>query len=391
MKRVLLATTALCVGAGMAAAEVALSGNAEMGVVGSKDDSERFHTDVNVKFSLSGETQGGVTFGTEIELSDIEDADGRKTTNDDDEHGGIAVHISDPDGFGTLTMGDTDGAYDWALSEIVGVGGGSINDAQEHGAYDGNGGLDGTFDGQILRWDRAIASGFSLGASVELDDDTDGEPDGAESDTFNPVLGVGVKYEMGMGLGKLGLGGGFQTTSYDGKVEDVNDVLLAGAEVDAAIFGGSVSMDFTNGGDGLKVIANASMMDADGSATVNDITGTVDIEQTYLGVGLGYHIGDIELGLNAASKVTEGTADANSARPNDSATVEETVTGVGFAATYDLGGGASLQFGVGSSETEVDYTYGSALSQYAGNSTGEDSHDSSSDTNKWSLGVAFSF
>ena len=143
MKRVLLATTALCVGAGMAAAEVALSGNAEMGVVGSKDDSERFHTDVNVKFSLSGETQGGVTFGTEIELSDIEDADGRKTTNADDEHGGIAVHISDPDGFGTLTMGDTDGAYDWALSEIVGVGGGSINDAQEHGAHDGNGGLDG--------------------------------------------------------------------------------------------------------------------------------------------------------------------------------------------------------------------------------------------------------
>jgi len=81
--------------------------------------------------------------------------------------------------------------------------------------------------------------------------------------------------------------------------------------------------------------------------------------------------------------------DGNTAMANDSATVEETITGIGFTATYALGGGAALQFGFGSSETETDYTYGSALSDYAADDSTE--HDSSTDTNSWSLGLKFKF
>ncbi|MCY4242436.1 MAG: porin, partial [Rhodobacter sp.] len=91
MKRLLMATTALCLGAGTAAADVALSGSAEMGVAGSKDDSARFHTDVNVKFGLSGTTDGGITFGSAIELA--ESGDGSPAVDDDDEHGGISVFM----------------------------------------------------------------------------------------------------------------------------------------------------------------------------------------------------------------------------------------------------------------------------------------------------------
>jgi len=55
-------------------------------------------------------------------------------------------------------------------------------------------------------------------------------------------------------------------------------------EVDGTAFGGSVSMDFTNGGDGFMAILNASILEADSSVTDNTVnpshTATADIEQT---------------------------------------------------------------------------------------------------------------
>ena len=317
MRKVLLATTALGLGAGVAFAQdamemappVALSGIAEMGIVGSKDDSARFHTDVDVTFTMTGTTDAGVTFSTAVDLSDIEDpapsAKGRTgydTTNDAGAHGGFKVSMSDPDGFGTLTLGDTDGAYDWALSEIVGVGGGSIADNEEHGGYDGNGGLDGSHDGQILLYNRDIAYGFSFGASVELSDDTGGTPTGSP---YDPIIGLGGQYTMGMGGGTFTLGGGYQMGSWDhmfnesATAQRTRDTTLAatkrngaafltkaeaesvaklatphwgtgvgaaakGLEVEGGIVGGSASMDFGGESGSFKVILNASMMEADG-------------------------------------------------------------------------------------------------------------------------------
>ena len=403
MKRVLLATTALCMGAGTAVAEIALSGDAEMGIAASKDNSVRFHTDVNVKFTLTGETDAGVTFGTAVALDDIENADGRQTTNDDDAHGSIAVFMSDPDGFGTLTLGDTDGGYDWAMDEI---GSGGLRDDSEHGAYSGNGGLDGEHDGQILRWDRVIGSGFSMAASVELDDHADNAPSG------DPIIGVGGKFSMPMGGGSVALGGGIQTGSFDRTIEGgltaegraaadaKKPALWDGHEVEGTIVGGSAVMDFGGEMGGLSVTLNASVMEADGSHTEGmgneAITSTADVEQTHLGVGFGYTVGAISLGLNVGSMATESRVDPNS-RVNTATSehymIDETVTGVGLDVAYDLGGGATLKFGVGSSETEYDYTYAHDRAASGASGTGANAagHDYSSDANKWSLGVAFSF
>ena len=405
MKRLLMATTALCLGAGTAAADVALSGSAEMGVAGSKDDSARFHTDVNVKFGLSGTTDGGITFGSAIELA--ESGDGSPAVDDDDEHGGISVFMKGP--FGNVEMGDTDGAYDWALAEIVGVGGGAIRDDHEHGAYDGNGGLDGKHDGQILRYDIAIGSGFEFGASVELSDDKDGQPGGK---TYDPIFGAGGKFSMPMNFGNLALGGGFQMGSFDHAIMDGHPdpadatkkrtiwgsggpVAGHDGEVEGAIFGGSAKLDVggADSGGSWHVIANGSLMEADGSVTHGPaaarVTTTADVEATYLGIGLGYAVGDLSMGVNFANKVTESTVDPNNRANADSTVLETTVNGVGFTAAYGLGGGAEIQFGVGSSETENDYTYNGRPAALSG--SGEGGHDSSSDTNKWSLGVAFSF
>ena len=341
MKRILLATSALCVGAGMAVAEITLSGDAEMGVAGSKDDSTRFHTDVNVKFTLSGETDGGIAFGSAIELA--ESGDGSKAVDDDDEHGGISIFMKGP--FGNLEMGDTDGAFDWALAETNGVGGGSIADNEEHGAFTGNGGLDGMHDGQILRYDYSFG-GFGFGASVELDDKIAGK-DPAQDDDGKPVFGVGGRYSMGMADGiSVGVGAGFQMGST--------------ATHDKTIIGGSVDIGTAYG---LKAIANFSSESHETRAEDNDDEATI----ARAGLGLGYAAGPFEIGVNV------GATENDMPGAND----DSDVSGVGLAASYDLGGGAKVKFGVGSDETDWPEV------------EGRDSRDT--DGNSWSLGVAFSF
>ena len=387
MKRVLMATTALCLGAGTAAADVALSGSAEMGVAGSKDDSARFHTDIDVTFTMSGTTDAGVSFGAAIDID--EGGVDAPAVADDDDDGGIAVFMSRPESFGTITMGDTAGAIAWAVSDARGAGPGSIRDNHEHGGSSGNDGLDARHDNQILRWDRAIGSGFSLAASVELDDDTGGTP---TSDTHDPILGVGGTYSMAMGVGTLGLGGGFQMGSFAHEIANgAGGDPLWDHEVEATAVGGSVSLDFGSGGDGFRVVADGGLMEADGSVSDDDgVAEVADVEAMHIGVGVGYTVGAISLGVNVGTKTTESTYDVRG--DNNATVIEETVEGIGFTAQYDLGGGAKLQFGVGSSETETDYAYGSAVDlTVPANRTRANVHDSSSDANSWSLGVAFSF
>ncbi len=399
MKRVLLATTALGLGAGMASAQdmgmgpsVALSGFAEMGVAGSKDDDARFHTDIDVTFKATGTMDSGVTWSADV---DLDEGGNQPAVKNDEDDGGATISISQPEGFGTLTMGDAPGAVAWAVADARGAGPGSIRDDHEHGGSSGNDGLDNTHDNQILHWNRAIGSGFSLAASIEIDDDADGMPD--TKGINDPILGVGGKYSMGMGVGTLGLGLGVQTGSkahsmaaYKAPGADATPDPLWKGEVDATAVGGSVSLDFGNGGDGIRVIADAGLMEADGDTVANGaVTATADVEEMHMGLGLGYTVDRISLGVNVGSRVTEHSHDdmLNSATAGLT-TYEKTVNGVGFSAAYDLGGGAALQFGVGSSETEHDWTYqGNA----AASGSGEGGHDSSTDTNKWSLGLKFAF
>ncbi len=407
MKRVLLASTALCLGAGTAVAQdmgmdgpsLALSGFAEMGVAGSKDDEARFHTDIDVTFKATGVTDAGVMWSADVDLD--EGGAGAPAVADDEDDGGATVSISQPAGFGTITMGDTAGTIAWAVSDARGAGPASIRDNHEHGGSSGNDGLDARHDNQILRWNRAIGSGFSMAASIEIDDDADGTPN---TNTFDPILGVGGTYSMGMGVGTLGLGAGFQMGSYDHEIKapQVNSARMAGTEnaatsiwnkeeVDATAFGASVSLDFANGGDGIKVIGDAGILEADGSrlaGTPSVVTHVADVQMTHLGLGLGYTVGAISIGVNVGTKNHEEMVDSTPAVAGGVTKVETTVNGVGFSAAYKLGGGAELQFGVGSHETEYDWTVDGDATLSGGTAAG---YDHSTDTNSWSLGLKFAF
>ena len=115
MKKILFATTALVASAGLASAEVSISGSAEMGlfsVQGTTDASNadlQFHNDVDINFSLSGESDGGLSFGGSV---DLDEALFLGITTFENEY---SLFISGD--FGTVTMGDTDGALVWEMQE----------------------------------------------------------------------------------------------------------------------------------------------------------------------------------------------------------------------------------------------------------------------------------
>lgn len=98
MKSFLLATTMLASVTGYAAADVALSGDARMGIV-SSDNATTFESRMRIKFTGSGTTDGGLAFGGSFRAQDAQGAeDGTSGT----------VYMSGA--FGNIAFGDVDSA-----------------------------------------------------------------------------------------------------------------------------------------------------------------------------------------------------------------------------------------------------------------------------------------
>lgn len=362
MKKVLFATTALVATAGVASAEITLSGMAEMGIFGGDSIDTQFHTDIDVTFTMSGETDNGLTFGATIDLSESDGSGSAifshtcdtRTAGVDLNGGGVigigddyslcddgtisgdAVGASNAFGaatqggetifisgnFGTLTMGDTDGGYDWALSEVP-TGSGSINAAESgHAGFNGNSGGDGTYDGQILRYDHSVA-GFGFAVSLELDD---------SALDRDPIIGLGLTYSADLGAAPLDIGIGYQ----EGEFALGDDMSVRGISL-----GTSVS--------GIDLGLNYSVAELDSWAA----------DQTHMGIGASYSMDAITVGVNYGQYDDLGGVSGDDSH------------GWGLSAGYDLGGGASVLFGYGTGETTVGGV--------------------STDSDSWSLGVSMSF
>ena len=337
MKKVLFATTALVATAGVAAADVTLSGSAEMGIIGGDrlgnagdasgvapvTDDVQFFTDIDVTFTMSGTTDNGLTFGASIDLDEV-DGDEAATNNNADD-GGIAIFVSG--NFGTVTMGDTDGALDWALTEAGNIGNpGSIDDAEtEHAGYLGSyGDGAGDGDGQILRYDNTFGD-FGIAISVEQAEDTTA---GFSSGVVGPAsddtgYAIGFRYNAELGGVDLALGLGYQTADIGG--------------VDQNIVGVSVAATFAGG-------LEAGIQYSDWE----NRDGTLGNDDDHIGIGVGYSFDAFSIHANY------GEFDSGA-------------QGFGLAAAYDLGGGAGVHLGYGSSDAN------------------------GFDTDFWSLGVAMSF
>ena len=295
MKKVLFATTALVASTGFAAAQVAVTGSAEMGVndTGAAGSELQFFQDIDVTFTMSGETDGGLSFGAAI---DLDESTGSAALGDTTDDGGVAIFISGD--FGTLTMGDTDGAMDWALTDAGNNGnGGSIDDAETSysgyvGAY-----LDGSYDGQIVRYDNTFGD-FGFAISVEAD----------ETGVADAGFAIGGTYSFG----DFAMGLAYQEESM------------------------GTARDLT----GLSVSYSANGL----TAGIVYATGSVGAaDRDVLGIGLGY-------------AMDAWTAHINYMKDETGAT---TLAGTGLSVGYDLGGGASLVFGA---NDEDQYSFGLSMS-----------------------------
>ena len=360
MKQFLFATTAIVAFAGAASAEVLLSGSAEMGVFSNDTDGDddnfdgdiQFFTDIDVTFTLSGATDTGLTYGASIDLdesdgSDVgEDDDNQVTFNDadgdgvidegeltnsipasqgaspafvGDRQGGESIFISG--GFGTLTMGDTDGALDWAVQETD-TNATSLNDDQEHGGWEGNAGLDGTYDGQILRYDYTVGD-FAFALSGEIDDND------AEDDGDDPVLGIGVRGSFDFAGSSIGFGVGYQDSG--------------GADAIAVSANTTILSSYTLVLNYSQVDRGDTLADAEIDPGVDLVLGTaddviitdadiVDSDFEHYGIGLGTNVGPVSLHANYGRKDFDDGTD---------------VDGFGVTGGYELGDDIELQVGYG--------------------------------------------
>ena len=300
MKKLLIATTALVATAGMAAADVKLTGYAEIGMTdGGGATGMEMHSDMDIGFKLSGASDNGLSFGASIDLDEV--SGGIASTG-----GSQAINVSGA--FGTLTMGDTDGAMDKRNNEVGSLTAISDNHTG-HAGYNGGSGLD---SGDILRYDTSVGS-FNVSASIGQDD-TAGN---------NDVMGYGLSTTMGT----VALSVGYQT-------DDAQDITAVSAK--STVGGLTITANYSEATmSDTKAIAVRNAAEVVGGPDVVAVAARAKIENSYehTGLGLGYTVSGVNLSANYGSYDYDDGSQAD---------------GFGLAANYSLGGGATVMVGYGS-------------------------------------------
>jgi outer membrane protein OmpU len=285
-----------------------------MGVIDDFGDVDvGFTSRARVVFTMSGESDSGFSFGASFRADNASDANNGEAGS---------VFISSE--YGTLSMGDVDGAALSAVGPIDGVGLTGLGDLNES-IYLANGGLaddsDGTFGvivGLVTDDPTALyeysTGGFSFYASSTQP--SFGTASGAVSDGGAYALGVKYAvdaYSFGLGWENLDVTGGDLAP---GASIDV-DHLIASA---AATFGG-----FT---------VKATYGEADGDTVLGGVAGTVELTQWGIS------------GTYAVDALSVTAFYNNKDLTSSGAGAEIDLDAYGLGAAYDLGGGASVVGGV---------------------------------------------
>jgi len=351
MKNILFATTALVATAGIASADVSISGFAEIGVYDNGNGDMQLFNDIDVTFSMTGETEGGMSFGASVDLDEISDVAVNAAT-DNNSAGGIAANVSG--GFGTVTLGDTDGASDWALTETA-VGGSMADDHTEHAGYSGNSPFDGVSDGQILSWTNTVGA---MGVAISFEQ----AADGATSDNDDTVQ-IGLKYSMEAAGATIGLGIGYADAGSQTAVgnaatpskiiTDATGVVVTTAAGTAVAAAGESTIqlgvpavaDVTGDTNGMGISLSVASGNLTGVLNYSDGE-VLGVDASHVALGIGVTMDALTIGVNW------GEFDTDNVKTN----------GVGLAVNYNLGGGAVFQLGYGDGEGVDTMSMGLALS-----------------------------
>ena len=256
MKTILMGSTALLMSAGIAAAEVSVSGDGRMGVVATDGGDVGFNSRVRIKFAATGETDNGLTFGGSIRADNA--ADGAS---------GTAGSVNVAGAFGTVTMGDVSGAAEAAVGDanqrsLTGLG------WHNELAYLSNGAT----ERPAVRWDYTIGN-LTLRASAD-------NP-GPEGDQ---ALGGSVGYS----IGDVGFGLGIERNGDDTHTAAGVSATLGDASVKLAY--GSKDDDDGSIGSGDDQYA-ASGTFVSGSATFTAFMARNFAEQDHFGISASFDLG----------------------------------------------------------------------------------------------------
>ena len=252
MKKVLFATTALVLTAGVAAAEVSTGGSGRMGVVSINGGDLEFTSRIRITFAASGETDGGLAFGGSI-----------RADNAVGGNAGTAGSVFIEGAFGKLSMGDVSGAPEAAVGDVSGVGLTGIGDFNEF-TYLSNS------DRPAMRWDYVTGD---LGFHVSADN-----PGPAGDQAY----GVAVTY----GMGDISFGLGYE----DDGVDDHTIVGVSAGFGDAtvkAVYGDSSAGDGDQMGVSLDYVA--------GAATITAFYTENFAAEDHYGLGVAYDLGGASL------------------------------------------------------------------------------------------------
>ncbi|WBL32968.1 porin [Sinirhodobacter sp. HNIBRBA609] len=292
MKKVLLATTALVFSAGYAAAEVTISGSANMGFkyveygIGYADGNKNagwYEIDMDVTGTM--ESDAGLTFGATIEL----DSDYASALGDDPE--GLTGSVFASGAFGTFTVGSVDPiADDYGLTDI-GFDGIGIDNIAELGNY--SFGLTTLVD--LLNVPVPPFADWGVTADARWDYSVGAITVGASIDTIQKDYSIGGAYDFGVVKAALAY------SKDDASGEDSTQFKLSGSQ---------------NGFGGEFFYATTDIIDSWGLYGSYK-TGALLLEASY----------------SKAELDGAGSVDA-----------------YGIGAKYDLGGGAKVAGGIGDIE-----------------------------------------
>jgi outer membrane protein OmpU len=372
MKQILLASTALVAFAGAAAAEVAISGSGRMGMVYDKsilndnivivngdakrtsDAGFRFDSRVRVAFTLTQETDAGVTFGGSVR------ADNASAGNK-----GQAGSVFMSGAFGKLSMGDVDGAAESAVGNLSGVGYTGLGDFNEaFYLQQGNSDLDSNEElsafatpAALYEYTTGAASfyfsignpgGIGIGSDAFNINDDEGVNIGnyeVSDAVVDQAYGIGAKYSVD----NYSFGVGYESIDISGILTDFGDDGVKGAIKDTA------------GPDGLDGTDDDTFA-ADSDDTESEFNNTLDnwilggsatwggftVKAQY-GEGSGDNLELTQYGISGdytfdAYTVTAFWRSVEVKTLDDVSARDYQPFGLGVS--YDLGGGASVAAGV---------------------------------------------
>jgi outer membrane protein OmpU len=262
MKKVLLATSILAASTGFAAAEVALSGSARMGVVYSSVTGDTvFSSRVRIVFTASGETDGGLAFGASMR------ADQNGGNTDGTANGDSTVFISGA--FGKLTMGDVGGAADALVGQTSGVGYGP-NDALQEISFVGT--------AKTAAYYEYSTGGFTVGLGA-------GQTNSAGSEA-----NIAVKYSMGDYSAAIG----YETSDTAGDLVSIGGSAKFGAlTLKVRASDSDVALTETSYSVSADYAINALTLTAFYTKFGYDITAgvTTPADREHIGIGAAYDLG----------------------------------------------------------------------------------------------------